>query len=498
MSSNRAFQQCPKYGPRIGPDGSRHLGAEIRIVRLKMLLIRLLGFSKKEEVCIIIICITVGQISGVRLAARSSPQVMIMMHRLMNTVGSQTSNITMLPEKLKNNWEIFVEKAGIWGKADFTRNGFVDHINTTKDTADYFWHTTRLLVDQNEKFLTNGIKPTLVIESKGHALHAFVNGILQASGSGNGTVSPFTFKSPVSLKAGYNEIAILSMTMGLQNAGSFYEWVGAGLTSAKLEGIKNGTVDLTSTAWTYKIGLEGERLRIYNADGAKNVKWTKVSEPPKNQPLTWYKAIVDAPPGDEPIGLDMVHMGKGLAWLNGEQIGRYWPRKAPFDKCVKTCDYRGKFNPDKCNRGCGEPTQRWYHVPRSWFKPSGNVLVIFEEKGGDPTQISFSRRKVSALCAHVSEDHPSFVTDNMQNIKPRLELKCPNNTHISGFKFASYRTPTGTCQSYAVGDCHDPDSISILEKLCLNKNECVVELSEEHFKTELCPDKTETCCASNV
>ncbi|KAI7757809.1 hypothetical protein M8C21_029185 [Ambrosia artemisiifolia] len=405
-------------------------------------------------------------------------------------VRSQTSTTEMVPEKLQTNWEIFVEKAGIWGEADFTRNGFVDHINTTKDTTDYLWHTTRLFVDRSEEFLTKGIKPTLLIESKGHALHAFVNGILQASASGNGTVSPFKFKSPVSLKAGYNELAILSMTVGLQNAGSFYEWVGAGLTSVKLEGMKNGTMDLSTTTWTYKIGLEGEHLSLYNADSTKNVMWTKVSEPPKNQPLTWYKAIVDAPPGDEPVALDMVHMGKGLAWLNGEQIGRYWPRKAPTDKCVKTCDYRGKFNPDKCNRGCGEPTQRWYHVPRSWFKPSGNVLVIFEEKGGDPTQITFSRRKLSALCAHVSEDHPSFVTTNMQNIKSSLELKCPINTHISAFKFASYGTPTGTCQSYTVGDCHDPDSTSIVEKICLNKNECIVELTEENFKTELCPDKT--------
>ena len=30
----------------------------------------------------------------------------------------------------------FVEKAGIWGEADFVKNGFVDHINTTKDTTD--------------------------------------------------------------------------------------------------------------------------------------------------------------------------------------------------------------------------------------------------------------------------------------------------------------------------------------------------------------------------
>ncbi|KAJ0478715.1 putative beta-galactosidase [Helianthus annuus] len=255
------------------------------------------------------------------------------------------------------------------------------------------------------------------------------------------------------------------MTVGLQNAGSFYEWVGAGVTNVTLKGLKHGTNDLSNATWTYKIGLEGEHLSLYDADASKNANWTKVSEPPKNQPLTWYKAVVDAPPGDEPVALDMVHMGKGLAWLNGEQIGRYWPRKAPSDKCVKTCDYRGKFNPDKCNMGCGQPTQRWYHVPRSWFKPSGNVLVMFEEKGGDPTQIRFSRRKLSALCAHVAEDHPSFVTNSLQKSKANLELKCPMNTQISAFKFASYGTPTGTCQSFAVGECHDPNSTAILEKV---------------------------------
>lgn len=83
--------------------------------------------------------------------------------------------------------------------------------------------------------------------------HAFVNGILQASGAGNGTVSPFKLKSPVSLKAGKNEIAILSMTVGLSNAGSFYEWVGAGVTSVKLQGLKNGTMTLFNSTWTYKV-----------------------------------------------------------------------------------------------------------------------------------------------------------------------------------------------------------------------------------------------------
>lgn len=33
-----------------------------------------------------------------------------------------------------------------------------------------------------------------------------------------------------------------------------------------------------------------------------------------------------------------------------------------------------------------------YHIPRSWLKPTGNVLVVFEEFGGDPTKISLVKR----------------------------------------------------------------------------------------------------------
>lgn len=63
----------------------------------------------------------------------------------------------MIPEQLQPSsasphkdlkplsWEIYVEKPGIWGEADFTKNGFVDHINTTKDTTDYLWYTTRFV-----------------------------------------------------------------------------------------------------------------------------------------------------------------------------------------------------------------------------------------------------------------------------------------------------------------------------------------------------------------
>ncbi|KAL6323327.1 hypothetical protein AAG906_029334 [Vitis piasezkii] len=96
----------------------------------------------------------------------------------------------------------------------------------------------------------------------GHQRNARPQGILGArahrgalcSASGNGSRSPFKFESPISLKAGQNEIALLSMTVGLQNAGPFYEWVGAGLTSVKIKGLNNGIMDLSTYPWTYKVG----------------------------------------------------------------------------------------------------------------------------------------------------------------------------------------------------------------------------------------------------
>ncbi|XP_022157753.1 beta-galactosidase 10 [Momordica charantia] len=431
-------------------------------------------------------------------------------------IRSQTSRVEMVPEVLHPSadltnkdlkslkWEVFAEQAGIWDHADFVQNGLVDHLNTTKDTTDYLWYTTSIFVNENEEFLKKGSQPVLAVESKGHALHAFINKQLQVTASGNGSDITFGFKKGISLKAGKNDIALLSMTVGLQNAGPFYEWVGSGLTKVAIEGFNNGILDLSSHAWSYKIGLKGEHLGINKPDGIKNVKWLSTSEPPKQQPLTWYKVILDAPSGNDPVGLDMIDMGKGLAWLNGEEIGRYWPRRSSIhDACVQKCDYRGKFRPDKCLTGCGEPTQRWYHVPRSWFKPTGNILVIFEEKGGDPTKIRLSKRKITVVCAHLGVGHPliesSSEVENIRRMnKSSVHLKCPHNTRIATIKFASFGTPQGTCGSYSIGDCHDPESTSLVEKACLNRKECRIKLGKVGFNRGLCPSATQKLAVEAV
>lgn len=113
-----------------------------------------------------------------------------------------------------------------------------------------------------------------------------------------------------------------------------------------------------------------------------------------------------------------------------------------------------------------------YHVPRSWLKPTNNLLVIFEEMGGDPTKISLVKRSVSTVCAQVSEYHPNIKNWQIESFgrteefhAPKVHLHCAPNQYISSIKFASFGTPLGTCGSFEQGTCHAPTSYNVLEKV---------------------------------
>lgn len=107
-------------------------------------------------------------------------------------------------------------------------------------------------------------------------------------------------------------------------------------------------------------------------------------------------------------------------------------------------------------------------------KSSPNTLVVFEEMGGDPSQISFAKRNVQSVCAHVSEFHPppletwnlksSHQTASKSN--PSLRLECPGLQHtISYIKFASFGTPLGSCGSFFHGECKSDNTLSIIQNV---------------------------------
>ncbi|KAM3301081.1 hypothetical protein P3S67_015581 [Capsicum chacoense] len=194
----------------------------------------------------------------------------------------------------------------------------------------------------------------------------------------------FTYSGNVKLRAGINKISMLSVAVGLPNVGLHFETWNAGVPGpGTLSGLNEGTRDLTKQRWANKVGLKGETLSLCTLNGSSSVKWVKDLLLAQKQPVTWYKATFDAPEGNDPLTLAMGSMGKGQIWINCEGIGRQWPGYIARGICGE-CSYAGIYSEKKCQVNCEQPSQRWYHVPRSWLKPSGNLLVVFEEWGGDP------------------------------------------------------------------------------------------------------------------
>jgi hypothetical protein len=424
-------------------------------------------------------------------------------------IGSQSTSVQMKPvnlllagsismktedsRKIGPNWSWLHEQVGVWGSKAFSKPGLVEQISTTADSSDYLWYTISVQVDDNQPFLHGGTQPILEVESLGHALHIFINGELTGSGTLNSSSSHIRLHNPITLKPGRNNIDLLSITVGLQNYGSFFDTKGAGITGPViLRGFKDGAHDLTSQQWTYQIGLKGEQLGFYWGENTADALWIAGHDLPKNQPMIWYKTDFNAPDGNDPVALNLLGMGKGIAWVNGQSIGRYWPTYISSQSgCTDFCDYRGTYSSSKCERNCGQPSQNLYHVPRSWIQPTGNVLVLFEEVGGDPTQISFMTRSVGVLCAQVSETHlpsvdswESSVMSGLEVNKPNVEvqLHCPSSGQlISSIKFASFGTSKGSCGSFTHGHCKTNSTMSIIEEACIGRESCSVEVSVQKF-----------------
>lgn len=71
-----------------------------------------------------------------------------------------------------------------------------------------------------------------------------------------------------------------------------------------------------------------------------------------------------------------------------------------------------------------------------------------------------------------------------------LGLACPKGGgHISQVVFASYGTPSGSCDGYhADSHCDAKESVAVVEKACLGKPKCDVMASNENFGGDPCVD----------
>ncbi|KAL5576087.1 hypothetical protein UlMin_017786 [Ulmus minor] len=399
-------------------------------------------------------------------------------------VNSQTSILVKKPAEISDSivkltwtWKPEWMKDALQGKGGFRASRLLEQKQTTSDVSDYLWYMTSVEVDE----LLAKKNITLHVKTAGHVLHAYVNKKFVGSHLGTAGQLDFTFEQAVSLVHGTNTITLLSATVGLPNYGAHFDSQLTGIVGGPVQfiGANNGTTrDLSSNRWSYKVGLNGETKRLFDPT-TRGAEWRSSEREvlPTGRRMIWYKAAFQAPPGSDPVVVDLQGMGKGHAWVNGHSIGRFWSSNiANPNGCGGECDYRGVYKPEKCVTNCGNPSQRWYHVPRSFLRSGLNTVVLFEELGGNPQQVSFQTVTVGTVCGNAYEGST-------------LELSCQGGKTISNIEFASFGDSKGKCGSFSKGACEAKLSLSQV-KACVGKKECSIIVSEQTFGESNCGNDT--------
>ncbi|XP_044342368.1 beta-galactosidase 7 isoform X3 [Triticum aestivum] len=223
---------------------------------------------------------------------------------------------------------------------------------------------------------------------------------------------------------------------------------------------------LNNELWKHQIGLSGEMNNIYTPEGSSRAQWTAINKS-MHLPLIWYKTTFDTPWGNDPVTLNLSSMGKGEVWINGESIGRYWASfKTPS----------------------GQPSQSLYHVPQYFLKPRENTLVLMEEMGGDPLQISVNTMSVTRVYSSVNElSTPSLLSRRKH---PAVRLRCQQGKRITDIEFASYGNPAEDCRSSSrscLGSCHAETTEFVVKDACLGRRKCAIPVRPAKFGGDPCP-----------
>jgi hypothetical protein len=168
----------------------------------------------------------------------------------------------------------------------------------------------------------------------------------------------------ITLREGTNILCVLADGLGLIKG----DWqIGKGQEHEK-KGIY-GPVTLTTSGACYLIDVARWRFQPFLYGEQNN--WWRPEEfqdggntSPTTAPIRWHRATFDLTQlldSTTPLLVRLDGMGKGVLWLNGCNLGRYWQTAGP---------------------------QRDYYAPEPWLNVGENVLVLVETEGNTPEEVS--------------------------------------------------------------------------------------------------------------
>ena len=284
------------------------------------------------------------------------------------------------------------DQAGAWSRHAVVARQPLEQLTLTYDRTDYLWYVTG--VDLSQQQVTNGTVQ-LTLPAQHDYVYAFISGRQVASSTsqtGNVTL-PLAVDG---LSPGRYELQLLNANNGVDDVGAFLEQVSRGFAGS----LYIDQLDITNGTWRHQVGLRGESERYFAPNSS--VAWSSDVTAGLRAPLTWWRWNISTPQPRQPINgasqptwqLDVRGLGKGEMWVNGRSIGRFYNATSPSDSCTP-CDTQSYYaGPQLCRTNCGQPTQPYLHVPRSFLLPVGgaNVIVAFAECVGDPLSLSLRQR----------------------------------------------------------------------------------------------------------
>jgi hypothetical protein len=266
----------------------------------------------------------------------------------------------------------------------------IEQLLLTKDHTDYCWYSTAIDIK------TAG-QQELVIPYGGDFFYVYLDGKLvgQTAAPLKEDRGPITPEDPAhpridanrneshrtdgyrhvfnlsDVAAGSHRLDILATALGMIKG----DWQIDSPMNFERKGIWEGVLlnGLGLNDWEMTPFLAGERSSI--VEKSASVVWSKFSLP---QRLCWYKAEFQISPGtlaeDADYRLNAAGLGKGMLFLNGHAVGRHWLIVSPGTN--------------------GQPTQQYYHLPKSWMN-ADNTLIVFEEQAASPSSVQLERRRAS-------------------------------------------------------------------------------------------------------
>ena len=234
----------------------------------------------------------------------------------------------------------------------FTAGRPLEQLNVTQDQSDYLFYQTTILGS-----VTGSVN--LTVGSRiANSLLAFLDGRLQDvegfcthdEGDRNYTLSVETLAGKA------HQLTLLSVSLGVNTHTDPGEFDLKGITGD----VVLGGDDITSGKWLHRAKLTGEILQAYAVDGSSSIPWSYNYTQYTGLPLVWYQHTFPSPqlePGFSLL-LDLVGMQRGYLYLNGVNLGRYWLTQVG-----------------------GAYVQRYYYLPQSLLRDTGNFLVLAEEIG---------------------------------------------------------------------------------------------------------------------